>query len=59
VFEVPRVELPPMTLRVVTGERYLVTAGEAKGMRGSFVRRDGAVVGIEVGGRVAARRDAG
>jgi CubicO group peptidase (beta-lactamase class C family) len=59
VFEVPRAELPPMALRILPGERYLVTDGEAKGTRGTFVRRDGAVVGVDVGGRVALRQDGG
>jgi CubicO group peptidase (beta-lactamase class C family)/acetyl esterase/lipase len=59
VFEVPRAELPPMALRILPGERYLVTDGEAKGTRGAFLRRDGAVLGVDFGGRVAVRRDGG
>jgi CubicO group peptidase (beta-lactamase class C family) len=59
VFEVPREELPPMSVRIVPGDGYVVTEGEAKGLRGRFVRRDGAVVGVDFGGRVAVRQDAG
>ncbi|HYW23372.1 MAG TPA: serine hydrolase [Terriglobales bacterium] len=59
VFEVPREELPPMPLRVLPGDGYVVADGESKGTRGRFVRRDGLVVGIYFGGRVALRRDGG
>lgn len=58
-FEVPREVLPPMALRILPGDRYAVTDGEATGTRGAFLRRDGAVVGMDLGGRVAVRQDAG
>jgi hypothetical protein len=39
------------------GDRYVVTAGPGKGMRGYFLRdADGRIVGIHFG-RVAIRRD--
>lgn len=38
------------------GDRYVVTAGDAKGMTGFFARDDaGVVTGIHVGGRLATR----
>lgn len=59
VFEVSREEMPPMSLHVLPGDAYVIADGDAKGSRGRFVRRDGAVVGVDFGGRVAVRRDAG
>jgi hypothetical protein len=49
---------PPLPLGILPGEgdRYVVTGGPAKGMRGYFSRgHDGAIDGIHVGGRYAQR----
>jgi len=59
VFEVPLDDLPPMPVRLLPGDGWLVTEGEEKGTRGSFVRRDGAVAGVSLFGRLALRQDAG
>jgi dipeptidyl aminopeptidase/acylaminoacyl peptidase/CubicO group peptidase (beta-lactamase class C family) len=59
IFEVPAEELPPMSLRILPGDRYVVVGGDADGTRGGFVRRDSAVVGVNFGGRVAVRQGAG
>ena len=38
------------------GDRYVVTEGPAKGMRGYFTRSDaGDVTGVHLGGRLATR----
>jgi hypothetical protein len=59
VFDARESEPPPATIRVLDGERYLVTAGLGRGMRGHFIRRDGTIAGINVGGRLALRRSGG
>jgi dipeptidyl aminopeptidase/acylaminoacyl peptidase/CubicO group peptidase (beta-lactamase class C family) len=59
IFGVLDEELPPMSIRIVPGDRYVVAGGDANGLRGGFVRRDGAVVAVEFGGRLALRQDAG
>jgi CubicO group peptidase (beta-lactamase class C family) len=49
---------PPMPLGILDGEgdRYIVTDGPARGMKGYFRRRpDGVVDGLHVGGRLAIR----
>lgn len=49
---------PPLHLGLLAGEgdRYVITDGPAKGMRGYFVRgASGAVDGVHVGGRLASR----
>lgn len=49
---------PPLPLGILPGEddRYVVTDGPAKGMRGYFSRRtDGSIDGMHVGGRYAKR----
>ena len=49
---------PPLPLGILPGDgdRYIVTGGPAKGMRGYFSRGDdGAIDGIHVGGRYAQR----
>lgn len=54
--EVP--DQPPFRLGLLPGEgdRYIVTDGPAKGMKGYFVRGDdGAVEAVHVGGRLATR----
>ena len=56
VFDVTDDELPDVPLSILPGERYLIRDGELKGARGSFVRRDGAVVALNIGGRIAVRR---
>jgi hypothetical protein len=51
-------EQPPIPFGFIAGEtdRYVVTEGEAKGMRGYFVRdADGNVEQVHVGGRLATR----
>ena len=49
---------PPIPMGLLAGadDRYIVTGGDAKGMRGYFVRgADGNVESVHVGGRIAAR----
>jgi len=46
-----------MSVRIVPGDGYVVTEGDGKGTRGRFLRRDGAVVGVDIGGRMAVRQD--
>jgi CubicO group peptidase (beta-lactamase class C family) len=53
VGEVP--EQKPMRVRLIPGERFVVTEGEAKGMKGHILREDGAVRALNVGGRLAYR----
>ena len=51
-------EQPPIPLGMLEGEgdRYVVSGGEAKGMKGYFARgEDGTVSGVHVGGRLAAK----
>ena len=51
-------EQPPIPLGLLDGEgdRYIVTGGPAKGMRGYFVRgASGEIEGVHVGGRLATR----
>ena len=50
---------PPLPLGLLAGDgdRYVVTEGPAKGMRGYFSRgEDGSIDGMHVGGRYATRR---
>ena len=59
--EDPDEEQPPIPLGLLpgAGDRYVVIDGPAKGMKGYFSRNtDGAVDGIHIGGRLAARVDA-
>jgi CubicO group peptidase (beta-lactamase class C family) len=56
VGEVP--EPKPMRIRLIPGDRFVVTEGEAKGMKGHILREDGQVRALNVGGRLA-YRDAG
>ena len=49
---------PPFPIGILPGpgDRYIVTDGPAKGMKGYFVRSpDGAVESVHVGGRLATR----
>ena len=51
-------EQPPIPLGLLPGDgdRYIVTEGPGKGMRGYFVRDDdGAVKAVHVGGRLATK----
>jgi hypothetical protein len=44
---------PPMPLHFLDGDRYIVSSGSAKGMKGYFARNDqGAVDGLHLGGRL-------
>jgi CubicO group peptidase (beta-lactamase class C family) len=48
---------PPFPLALLADDRYVVTGGRAKGMKGFFVRDDGAAVSaINLGGRLAVKR---
>ena len=54
--EVP--EQPPIPIAMLAGDgdRYVVSGGPAKGMKGYFMRDEtGAVTGVHVGGRLAVR----
>ena len=54
--EVPEQPPIPMGLLPGDGDRYIVTEGPAKGMRGYFVRdADGNIESVHVGGRLATR----
>ena len=56
--EVPDEEQPPLIIGMLEGEgdRYVITEGAAKGMKGYFTRDDsGAISGVHVGGRMATR----
>ncbi|MDQ6748109.1 MAG: beta-lactamase family protein [Candidatus Dormibacteraeota bacterium] len=45
---------PPMTVKLLANDRYMVSEGDAKGMKGIFVRDDsGRVTALELGGRLA------
>ena len=51
-------EQPPLPLGILAGDgdRYIVSDGPAKGMRGYFARdEDGQIVGVHVGGRMATK----
>jgi hypothetical protein len=54
--EVP--EQPPIPLGLLggDGDRYIVTEGAAKGLKGYFVRDDdGQIAAVHLGGRLATR----
>ncbi len=56
--EEPPDDAPPFPLGILPGpgDRYIVTDGPAKGMKGYFVRRaDGSVESVHVGGRLATK----
>ena len=55
VGEVP--ETKPYPVRLISGDRFMVTDGEAKGMKGHILREDGAVRAMNVGGRLVYRVD--
>ena len=49
-------EEPPYPIRLLSGDRFLVTGGSMEGQRGVFVRgADGAITGVNLGGRLALR----
>lgn len=48
-------ERKPLPLRILPGDRCLVVDGEAKGMKGNFVREGGRITGVNVGGRLSVR----
>jgi CubicO group peptidase (beta-lactamase class C family) len=53
--EVPEQPIP-LGLLPDSQDRYVVTGGEAKGMKGYFVREpDGTISGVHIGGRLATR----
>jgi CubicO group peptidase (beta-lactamase class C family) len=54
----PPEDEPPFGVAVLADDKYIVTDGNAKGMRGYFTRDDaGTVNGINLGGRLAMRSD--
>jgi hypothetical protein len=58
--EEPPTEYPPFPMGLLEGEgdRYIITDGPAKGMKGYFVRdADGRIEAVHVGGRLATRTD--
>jgi CubicO group peptidase (beta-lactamase class C family) len=55
VGEVP--EPKPMRIKLIPGDRFVVSEGEAKGMKGHILREDGAVRALNVGGRLAYRTE--
>jgi ribosomal protein L24 len=46
-----------MRVKLIPGDRFVVTEGEAKGMKGHILREDGAVRALNVGGRLAYRAE--
>jgi CubicO group peptidase (beta-lactamase class C family) len=49
-------ESPPLVARAISNDRFMVTEGPAKGIKGSVLRGDaGQVIGLNVGGRAAYR----
>lgn len=48
-------EPKPVPLRILADDRCLVVEGEARGMKGNFVRQDGRITGVNVGGRLSTR----
>ena len=51
-------ETKPFPTRLIPGDRFMVTDGEAKGMKGNIMRdADGTVRALNVGGRLAYRAD--
>ena len=57
--EVPEEDDPPIPIGLLPGDgdRYIVTDGPAKGMKGYFARgAEGAITGAHVGGRMATRQ---
>ena len=57
VGEVP--EQKPFRVRLISGDRFIVIEGEAKGMKGHILREDGVVRALNVGGRLAYRAEDG
>lgn len=54
--EMPEQEPVPLGLLGGEGDRYIVTGGDAKGMKGYFVRdASGAIEAVHIGGRLAER----
>jgi len=54
--EIPEQPPIPIAMLVGDGDRYVVSGGAAKGMKGYFMRDEtGAVTGVHVGGRLAVR----
>lgn len=56
--DVPEDEQPPFVLGILPGDgdRYVITEGDAKGMKGYFQRdAGGSVTGVHLGGRMATR----
>jgi len=48
-------EQRPVPMKLLPEDRFVVVEGPAKGLRGYFVREDGAVSGVDFGGRLARR----
>jgi CubicO group peptidase (beta-lactamase class C family) len=48
-------EPKPIRVRLIPGDRFVVTEGEAKGMKGHILREDGSVRALNVGGRLVYR----
>jgi CubicO group peptidase (beta-lactamase class C family) len=54
--EMPEPEAYPLGMLPGDGDRYVITEGEGKGMKGYFARNsDGAVEAVHIGGRLAQR----
>jgi CubicO group peptidase (beta-lactamase class C family) len=47
---------PAITIRMTGDERYMISDGQYKGMKGTFVRTDGRITGINFTGRLAAKQ---
>lgn len=50
-------ELPPgFTIRMTGDEQYMISDGQYKGMKGTFIRTDGQITGINFTGRLAVKQ---
>ena len=47
---------PPFAIGLIGDDRYTVLDGPFRGIKGNFVRRDGRVSGVNLGGRLAVRQ---
>jgi hypothetical protein len=52
----PPEPLPGFTIRMSGDEQFTVSDGQFKGMKGSFVRTDGRITGINFTGRLAVKQ---
>jgi CubicO group peptidase (beta-lactamase class C family) len=49
-------EQPPLKFAILADDRFVVTEGPAKGLKGEYQRVSGVITGINLGGRLAVKR---